>query len=70
MPCTICRLEGVSLLDELVTSAEILYPSFPLAGLHFTNGHIILSNCGATWKLGVEFCIIIHVMPVTLCDYV
>lgn len=68
--CMICQMEELLFLDESVTSAEILYPPFPPICLHFTNGHIILSNCGATWKLGIDFCIIIHVKPVTLCDYI
>lgn len=66
----ICQMEAPMFLDEPVTPAEILYLPFPPICLHFTNGHIILSNCGATWKLGTEFRIIIRVKPVTLCDYI
>lgn len=55
-------------LDEPVTSTEILNPPSPLICLPFTNGHSILSNCGATWQLGGEFCIIIRVLPVTRRD--
>lgn len=66
----VCRMEELLILDESVTSAEILYPPFPPICLHFTNGHIILSNCGTTWKLGIEFCIITPVMLVTLRDYI
>lgn len=75
--CVICQMEKLWLLDESVTSAEILYSLFPpicemqaQICLHVTNGHIILSNCRAAWKLGIEFCIILHVMPVTLRDYI
>lgn len=45
-------LEEFLLLDESVTSAEILHPPFPPICLHFTNGHIILSRPWSYLEIG------------------